>query len=119
MLTGPVTTLQWSLVRVDQPRSDTCRQIALAIRDEVLDAEAAGIGIIQIDEASPLEGCRCVVETGTNTGTGPWTAFGVADDTQVHTPSCYAAFNDIMLSIAEMEVKPSPINPFETAANEG
>jgi 5-methyltetrahydropteroyltriglutamate--homocysteine methyltransferase len=56
MLTGPVTILQWSFVRDDQPRADTCRQLALAIRDEVHDLEAAGIGIIQIDEPALREG---------------------------------------------------------------
>src|SRR5690606_31296852 len=56
MLTGPVTILQWSFVRDDQPRDETCRQIALALRDEVLDLEAAGISVIQIDEPAFREG---------------------------------------------------------------
>ncbi len=108
MLTGPVTILQWSFVRVDQPRSETCRQIALAIRDEVLDLEAAGIGIIQIDEPALREGLplrhrdwsaylRWAVDCFRAT------ASGVADNTQVHTHMCYAEFNDIMPSIAEMD----------------
>ena len=108
MLTGPVTILQWSFVRVDQPRAETCRQIALAIRDEVLDLEAAGIGIIQIDEPALREGLplrrrdwdaylRWAVDCFRAT------ASGVADETQVHTHMCYAEFNDIMPAIAEMD----------------
>ena len=108
MLTGPVTILQWSFVRVDQPRADTCRQIALAIRDEVLDLEAAGIGIIQIDEPALREGLplrrrdwdaylRWAVDCFRAT------ASGVADDTQIHTHMCYAEFNDIMPSIAALD----------------
>ncbi|OEO28733.1 5-methyltetrahydropteroyltriglutamate--homocysteine S-methyltransferase [Devosia insulae DS-56] len=108
MLTGPVTILQWSFVRVDQPRAETCRQIALAIRDEVLDLETAGIGIIQIDEPALREGLplrhadwdaylRWAVDCFRIT------ASGVADDTQVHTHMCYAEFNDIMEAIAEMD----------------
>jgi len=108
MLTGPVTILQWSFVRVDQPRSATCRQIALAIRDEVLNLEKAGIGIIQIDEPALREGLPL--------RKADWDAYlrwavdcfrlsasGVADDTQIHTHMCYAEFNDIMPAIAEMD----------------
>jgi len=108
MLTGPVTILQWSFVRVDQPRSQTCRQIGLAIRDEVLDLEKAGIGIIQIDEPALREGLPL--------RKADWAAYlrwavdcfrlsasGVADDTQIHTHMCYAEFNDIMPAIAEMD----------------
>lgn len=108
MLTGPVTILQWSFVRVDQPRSATCRQIALAIRDEVLDLEAAGIGIIQIDEPALREGLP--LRHGERQDYLGWavdcfriTASGVADDTQVHTHMCYAEFNDIMGAIAAMD----------------
>jgi 5-methyltetrahydropteroyltriglutamate--homocysteine methyltransferase len=108
MLTGPVTILQWSFVRVDQPRSETCRQIALAIRDEVLDLEAAGIGIIQIDEPALREGLP--LRRGDWDAYLRWavdsfriTASGVADETQIHTHMCYAEFNDIMPSIAEMD----------------
>jgi 5-methyltetrahydropteroyltriglutamate--homocysteine methyltransferase len=108
MLTGPVTILQWSFVRVDQPRSETCRQIALAIRDEVIDLEAAGIGIIQIDEPALREGLplrqreweaylRWAVDAFRAS------ASGVADATQIHTHMCYAEFNDIMPAIAEMD----------------
>lgn len=70
MLTGPVTMLQWSFVRDDIPRSEVCRQIALAIRDEVTDLEAAGIAIIQIDEPALRKACRCVTPTGRITSTG-------------------------------------------------
>jgi len=108
MLTGPVTILQWSFVRVDQPRSETCRQIAFAIRDEVLDLEAAGIGIIQIDEPALREGLP--LRQRERQAYLRWavdcfrlTASGVADTTQVHTHMCYAEFNDIMASIAEMD----------------
>jgi len=108
MLTGPVTILQWSFVRTDQPRSATCRQIALAIRDEVLDLERAGIGIIQIDEPALREGLplrkrdwqaylRWAVDCFRLTSSG------VAHETQIHTHMCYAEFNDIMPSIAEMD----------------
>ena len=107
-MTGPVTILQWSFVRDDQPRSETCRQIALAIRDEVLDLEAAGIRIIQIDEPAIREGLplrrsqwqaylRWAVEAFR------LTASGVADETQVHTHMCYSEFNDIMDAVAAMD----------------
>ncbi len=108
MLTGPVTMLQWSFVRDDQPRRVTCEQIALAIRDEVADLEKAGIDIIQIDEPAMREGlplrrtdwpeylewavhCFRVASSG------------VRDETQVHTHMCYSEFNDMMDSIAAMD----------------
>jgi 5-methyltetrahydropteroyltriglutamate--homocysteine methyltransferase len=108
MLTGPVTILQWSFVRVDQQRSETCRQIALAIRDEVLDLEKAGIGIIQIDEPALREGLplrRADWDAYLRWAVDCFriTASGVADDTQIHTHMCYAEFNDIMPAIAEMD----------------
>ena len=74
MLTGPVTILQWSFVRDDQPRSETCTQISLAIQDEVSDLEAAGAAIIQVDEAALREGCRCARPTRTTTCAGRSTA---------------------------------------------
>lgn len=108
MLTGPVTILQWSFVRNDQPRSETCRQIALAIRDEVTDLEAAGIRVIQIDEPAIREGLPL--------RHGEWSAYlkwsvdcfrlasaGVSDDTQIHTHMCYSEFNDIIDSIVRMD----------------
>jgi len=108
MLTGPVTLAQWSFVRVDQPRSETCRQIALAMRDEVLDLERAGIGIIQIDEPALREGLplrRADWDAYLRWAVDCFrlTASGVRDDTQIHTHMCYAEFNDIMPAIAAMD----------------
>jgi 5-methyltetrahydropteroyltriglutamate--homocysteine methyltransferase len=108
MLTGPVTILQWSFVRDDQPRSETCQQIALAIRDEVASLETAGINIIQIDEPAIREGLPL--------RRADWPAYlewsvnafrlassGVADRTQIHTHMCYSEFNDIIDSIVKMD----------------
>ncbi|MFC3282769.1 5-methyltetrahydropteroyltriglutamate--homocysteine S-methyltransferase [Litchfieldella rifensis] len=108
MLTGPVTILQWSFVRDDQPRATTCRQIALALRDEVADLEAAGIQAIQIDEPALREGLPL--------RHGQWQAYldwavecfklaaAVArDETQIHTHMCYSEFNDIIASIAALD----------------
>jgi 5-methyltetrahydropteroyltriglutamate--homocysteine methyltransferase len=108
MLTGPVTILNWSFVRDDQPRSVSCYQLALAIREEVLDLEKAGINVIQIDEAALREGLplrksqwkeylQWAVESFRIT------ANGVADETQIHTHMCYSEFNDIIASIADMD----------------
>ena len=108
MLTGPVTILNWSFVRDDQPRSVSCYQLALAIRDEVLDLEKAGVRVIQIDEAALREGLplrrsqwneylRWAVESFRVT------ANGVRDETQIHTHMCYSEFNDIIASIAGMD----------------
>ena len=108
MLTGPVTILQWSFVRNDQPRAETCTQIALAIRDEVCDLEKAGIKIIQIDEPAIREGLPLRKEDWA--GYLNWavkafriSASGVQDDTQIHTHMCYSEFNDIINSIADMD----------------
>jgi 5-methyltetrahydropteroyltriglutamate--homocysteine methyltransferase len=108
MLTGPVTMLQWSFVRDDLARSEVCCQIALALRDEVTDLEAAGIGIIQIDEPAIREGLPL--------SRGNWKAYldwavecfrlsasGVGDKTQIHTHMCYSEFNDIIDSIGAMD----------------
>ena len=108
MLTGPVTVLQWSFVRDDQERARTCRQIALALRDEVTDLEAAGIKVIQIDEPAIREGLPL--------RRGDWAAYlgwavecfrlsasGVRDDTQIHTHMCYSEFNDIIEAVAAMD----------------
>ena len=108
MLTGPVTILQWSFVRNDQPRSETCTQIALAIRDEVVDLEQAGIKIIQIDEPAIREGLPLRKEEWVNYLDWAIKAFrisasGVADDTQIHTHMCYSEFNDIIQNIADMD----------------
>jgi 5-methyltetrahydropteroyltriglutamate--homocysteine methyltransferase len=108
MLTGPVTILQWSFVRDDQPRSETCRQIALAIRDEVADLETAGIKIIQIDEPAIREGLplrRTDRPAYLNWSVNAFklASSGVADRTQIHTHMCYAEFNDIIDSIVKMD----------------
>lgn len=108
MLTGPVTILQWSFVRNDQPRSVTATQIALAIRDEVLDLERAGIKIIQVDEPAIREGLPIL--------TADWAAYldwavkafrlsvsGVNPQTQIHTHMCYSEFNNIIEAIAAMD----------------
>ena len=108
MLTGPVTVLQWSFVRDDQPRAATCTQIALALRDEVLDLENAGIGVIQIDEPALREGLP--LRRADWSGYLDWavecfrlTASGVDDQTQVHTHMCYSEFNDIIDAVAAMD----------------
>jgi 5-methyltetrahydropteroyltriglutamate--homocysteine methyltransferase len=108
MLTGPVTILQWSFVRNDQPRSETCTQIALAIRDEVVDLEKAGIKIIQIDEAALREGLPLRKADWQHYLDWAVRAFriassGVKDETQVHTHMCYSEFNDIIENIAAMD----------------
>jgi 5-methyltetrahydropteroyltriglutamate--homocysteine methyltransferase len=108
MLTGPVTILQWSFVRNDQPRSETCTQIALAIRDEVVDLENAGIKIIQIDEPAIREGLPLRKEEWETYLDWAVKAFrisasGVKDDTQIHTHMCYSEFNDIIQNIANMD----------------
>jgi len=108
MLTGPVTILQWSFVRDDQPRSETCQQIALSIRDEVFDLETNGIRIIQIDEPAVREGLPL--------RRSDWGAYlkwavdcfrlaaaGVKDETQIHTHMCYSEFNDIIEAIAALD----------------
>ncbi|MFC3757389.1 5-methyltetrahydropteroyltriglutamate--homocysteine S-methyltransferase [Chryseobacterium tructae] len=108
MLTGPVTILQWSFVRDDQPRSETCKQIALAIRDEVQDLEKAGIRIIQIDEPAIREGLPLRKTDWQNYLKWAVQAFkisasGVEDTTQIHTHMCYSEFNDIIKNIADMD----------------
>ncbi len=108
MLTGPVTILQWSFVRDDQPRSETALQIALAIRDEVNDLENAGIKIIQIDEPAIREGLPLRKEDWDSYLQWAIRAFkisssGVRDETQIHTHMCYSEFNDIIEHIANMD----------------
>lgn len=108
MLTGPITILQWSFVRDDQPRSQTAAEIALALRDEVCDLEAAGLPIIQIDEPALREGLPLRrAEWGAYLR---WavdafrlTAGGVRDETQIHTHMCYCEFDDILDSIAALD----------------
>ncbi|MCB5195542.1 5-methyltetrahydropteroyltriglutamate--homocysteine S-methyltransferase [Deefgea salmonis] len=108
MLTGPVTILQWSFVRDDQPRALTCQQIALAIRDEVQDLEAAGIGMIQIDEPAFREGLPLKKSQWASYLAWAGQAFrvsasGVGNATQIHTHMCYSEFNDILPEIAAMD----------------
>ncbi len=108
MLTGPVTILQWSFVRNDQPRETTTRQIALAIRDEVVDLEAIDIAAIQIDEPAIREGLPLRKTDWQNYLDWAVEAFrlcasGVRDETQIHTHMCYSEFNDIIGSIAAMD----------------
>ncbi len=108
MLTGPVTMLQWSFVRDDQPRASTALQIALALRDEVRDLEAAGIGMIQIDEPAFREGLPLKSRHWRHYLDWAVRAFqisasGVADSTQIHTHMCYSEFNDILPWIAAMD----------------
>ncbi|MBA0881744.1 hypothetical protein Goshw_000306 [Gossypium schwendimanii] len=108
MLTGPVTILNWSFVRNDQPRFETCYQIALAIKDEVEDLEKAGINVIQIDEAALREGLP--LRKSEHAFYLKWavhsfriTNCGVKDTTQIHTHMCYSNFNDIIHSIIDMD----------------
>jgi 5-methyltetrahydropteroyltriglutamate--homocysteine methyltransferase len=108
MLTGPVTILNWSFVRNDQPRFETCYQIALAIKKEVEDLEAGGIKVIQIDEAALREGLP--LRKAEHAFYLDWavhsfriTNCGVQDTTQIHTHMCYSNFNDIIHSIINMD----------------
>ena len=108
MLTGPVTMLQWSFVRDDMPREQVCRQIALAIRDEVADLEAAGIGVIQVDEPAfreglPLRRAAWDAYLAWSVAAFRLATSAVADSTSIHTHMCYAEFNDIMPAIAAMD----------------
>jgi len=108
MLTGPVTMLNWSFVRDDQPREASCRQIAFAIRDEVVDLEAAGARAIQIDEAALREGLPLRRRDWQHyldwaVDSFRLSAAGVANETQIHTHMCYSEFNDILPSIGAMD----------------
>ncbi|WP_426134816.1 5-methyltetrahydropteroyltriglutamate--homocysteine S-methyltransferase [Pseudomonas sp. PWP3-1b2] len=108
MLTGPVTMLMWSFPREDVSREVQARQLALAIRDEVLDLEAAGIKIVQIDEAAfreglPLRQAQWQPYLNWATEVFRLCASGVRDETQVHTHMCYSEFNDVIESIAAMD----------------
>ncbi|KAJ1836762.1 methionine-synthesizing 5- methyltetrahydropteroyltriglutamate--homocysteine methyltransferase [Coemansia sp. RSA 2711] len=108
MLTGPVTILQWSFVRDDQPRATTAGQIALAIRDEVVDLEAAGIRVIQVDEPAIREGLP--LRKSDYDAYLAWSVdvfrlatTGVADQTQIHTHFCYSDFNEIFTAIKSLD----------------
>ncbi|EAQ78588.1 5-methyltetrahydropteroyltriglutamate--homocysteine S-methyltransferase [Blastopirellula marina] len=108
MLTGPVTILCWSFVRDDQPRSETCKQIALAIRDEVADLETSGVQVIQIDEPALREGLPLRRRDWNDYLVWAGDSFRlassvVADKTQIHTHMCYCEFNDIIEAIAGLD----------------
>lgn len=108
MLTGPVTMLAWSFVRDDQPLGDTARQVALALRDEVDDLEAAGTSVIQVDEPALRE--TLPLRTADHADYLAWatesfrlTTSGVRPDTQIHTHMCYAEFGDIVQAIDDLD----------------
>ena len=108
MLTGPVTILQWSFVRDDQAREETCRQIALAMRDEVVDLQQAGARVIQVDEAAFREGLP--LRRDSQESYLRWavdcfrlTVAPAAVDTQIHTHMCYSEFNDVISHIARLD----------------
>jgi 5-methyltetrahydropteroyltriglutamate--homocysteine methyltransferase len=108
MLTGPVTMLAWSFVRDDQPLGDTARQVALALRDEVIDLERSGTPVIQVDEPALRE--TLPLRRRDRADYLEWaveafrlTTAGVRDDTQIHTHMCYAEFGDVLTAIIEMD----------------
>ncbi|MFN8163823.1 MAG: 5-methyltetrahydropteroyltriglutamate--homocysteine S-methyltransferase [Solirubrobacterales bacterium] len=108
MLTGPVTILQWSFVRDDQPRSETCTQIALAIQDEVLELEAAGAAAIQVDEAALREGLPLRLAERDAFVRWAVDCFRLAiaparSETQIHTHMCYSEFNDMIEHIVRLD----------------
>jgi len=121
MLTGPVTLLNWSFVRDDQPLKTTCEQLALAVRQEVLDLERAGIAIIQIDEAALREGLPLRRRDWPHYLEWAVDCFrlcanGVQDHTQIHTHMCYSEFNDIIAAIAAMD---ADVITIETSRSDG
>lgn len=121
MLTGPITMLFWSFVRDDQPPETTALQIALALRDEVVDLETAGIGIIQIDEPAIREGLPLRKKDRQHYLDWAVTAFrisasGVRNETQIHTHMCYSEFNDIIDSIADLD---ADVITIETSRSDG
>src|SRR3712207_6017962 len=108
MLTGPVTILNWSFVRDDQPRAETCRQIALAVRDEVADLDAAGIAAIQIDEPAlreglPLRRADWPAYLDWATQCFRLAAAGARPETQLHTHMCYSEFGDVIAAISALD----------------
>ncbi|WP_049572370.1 5-methyltetrahydropteroyltriglutamate--homocysteine S-methyltransferase [Streptomyces sp. SBT349] len=108
MLTGPVTMLAWSFVRDDQPRGETARQVALALRDEVEDLEAAGTAVIQVDEPAlretlPLRAAGHPAYLAWATEAFRLTTGGVRPETQIHTHMCYAEFGDILGAIEDLD----------------
>ncbi|HSX84973.1 MAG TPA: 5-methyltetrahydropteroyltriglutamate--homocysteine S-methyltransferase, partial [Cellvibrio sp.] len=121
MLTGPITMLFWSFVRDDQPRAATALQIALALRDEVIDLESAGIKVIQIDEPAIREGLplrkkdwQAYLDWAVNAFRV--SASGVQDETQIHTHMCYSEFNDIIGAIADLD---ADVITIETSRSDG
>jgi 5-methyltetrahydropteroyltriglutamate--homocysteine methyltransferase len=108
MLTGPVTMLAWSFVRADQPLGDTARQVALALRDEIRDLEAAGIRIIQVDEPAlrellPLRRADREAYLDWAVGAFRLATSGVSDSTQIHTHMCYSEFGEIIGAIGDLD----------------
>ncbi|MFT4234723.1 MAG: 5-methyltetrahydropteroyltriglutamate--homocysteine S-methyltransferase [Microbacterium sp.] len=108
MLTGPVTILAWSFVRDDQPLSDTARQVALALRDEIHDLEAAGIHIIQVDEPAlrellPLQQRQREAYLDWSVGSFKLATADAAAGTQVHTHLCYSEFDTVLEAIAGLD----------------
>ena len=108
MLTGPVTILAWSFVRVDQPLADTANQIALAIRDETVDLQTAGIAIIQVDEPAlrellPLRSADKDDYLAWAVGAFRLATSGVSDSTQIHTHLCYSEFGEVIGAIADLD----------------
>lgn len=121
MLTGPVTMLCWSFVRNDQPLKTTAWQIALALRDEVLDLEAAGVKIIQVDEPAIREGLPLRKHRQADYLDWAVKAFrlstsSVCDDTQIHTHMCYSEFNNIIAAIAALD---ADVITIETSRSNG
>lgn len=108
MLTGPVTILAWSFVRDDQPLAQTADQVALAIRDETVDLERAGVGIIQVDEPAlrellPLQAAARTAYLEWAVGAFRLATAGVTDGTQIHTHLCYSEFGDVIGAIADLD----------------
>jgi 5-methyltetrahydropteroyltriglutamate--homocysteine methyltransferase len=108
MLTGPVTILAWSFVRDDQPLADTANQVALAIRDETVDLQSAGIAVIQVDEPAlrellPLRNADKEAYLQWAVGAFRLASSGVADSTQIHTHLCYSEFGEVIGAIADLD----------------
>ncbi|WP_205874314.1 5-methyltetrahydropteroyltriglutamate--homocysteine S-methyltransferase [Mycobacterium camsae] len=108
MLTGPVTILAWSFVRDDQPLADTANQVALAIRDETVDLQSAGIAVIQVDEPAlrellPLRRADQDEYLSWAVSSFRLATSGVADSTQIHTHLCYSEFGEVISAIADLD----------------
>ncbi|WP_326823810.1 5-methyltetrahydropteroyltriglutamate--homocysteine S-methyltransferase [Streptosporangium sp. NBC_01756] len=120
MLTGPVTMLAWSFVRDDQPLADTARQVALALRDEIHDLEAAGIRIIQVDEPAlrellPLRKDAHAAYLAWAVGAFRLATSGVADSTQIHTHMCYSEFGEIIGAIGDLDADVTSVEAARSA----